>query len=55
MLKSKYPERDPCGIPKEISKGNEKMSKLGTENCRLVRTLRSWALYRELSTDVERR
>jgi len=32
ILISNCPETDPCGNPEGTSKGNEKISKIGTEN-----------------------
>jgi hypothetical protein len=37
ILKSKGPRKDPSGTPERTSKGNEKVSKMRTEDCRLVR------------------
>jgi hypothetical protein len=37
ILKSKAPRTDPFGTPKRTSKGYEKVSKMHTDDCRLVR------------------
>lgn len=37
----KIPKKDPCGTPEKNSKCNEKLSKMYTEECRLVRQQRN--------------
>jgi hypothetical protein len=41
ILKSKGPRTDPCGTPERTSKGNEKVSKMRTDDSRLVRQLQN--------------